>query len=155
MMNSLVVSKNPLFSGFSLEELRIFSSIISDKNIAAGMTVFIEGMPGESLFIIEEGTIRISKMLAEGEEKTLVVLGVDDFFGEMAILDGSPRSATARVIEDAKLLLLKKSDFELLCDENPKIGLKFVRNIVKVFTGRVRDSNDALREILLWTGKKR
>jgi len=152
-MDTSVVLRNPLFSGFTPEEIQGFSSIITDKNIAAGMAVFIEGMPGESLYLIEKGTIRISKMLAEGEEKTLVVLGVDDFFGEMAILDGAPRSATARVIEDAKLLLIRKNDFESLCDGDPKIGLKFLRNIIKVFTGRVRDSNDALRDILLWTEK--
>lgn len=150
-----MISRNPLFSGFTPEEITVFAAIITDKSIAAGMTVFIEGMPGESLFLIAEGTIRISKMLAEGEEKTLVVLGADEFFGEMAILDGSPRSATARVVENAKLLLLKKSDFEKLCDENPKVGLKFIRNIVRVFTDRVRESNDALRDILLWADKKR
>lgn len=155
MFDSSIVSRSPLFDGFTPDEISVFSSIISDKTIAAGMTVFIEGMPGESLFLVAEGTIRISKMLAEGEEKTLVVLGADDFFGEMAILDGSPRSATARVVENAKLLLLKKSDFEKLCDENPKVGLKFIRNIVKVFTGRVRESNEALRDILLWAEKKR
>lgn len=154
-MDSSMISRNPLFSGFTPEEITVFAAIITDKSIAAGMTVFIEGMPGESLFLIAEGTIRISKMLAEGEEKTLVVLGADEFFGEMAILDGSPRSATARVVENAKLLLLKKSDFEKLCDENPKVGLKFIRNIVRVFTDRVRESNDALRDILLWADKKR
>jgi len=152
-MDDTALSQSPLFQDFTPEEILVFSSNVSIKTISAGMTVFIEGMPGESLFLIEMGTIRISKMLAEGDEKTLVILGADDFFGEMAILDGSPRSATARVVEDAKLLLLKKSDFELICEENPKVGLKFVKNIVKVFTKRVRESNQEIRDILIWANK--
>ncbi|HAD04846.1 MAG: hypothetical protein A2091_11855 [Desulfuromonadales bacterium GWD2_61_12] len=152
-MDNSVLALSPLFSGFTPDEISVFASLITEKTISAGMTVFLEGMPGESLFIIEKGTVRISKMLAEGDEKTLVVLGTDDFFGEMAILDGSPRSATARVIEDAKLLLLKKSDYESICDENPRVGLKFVKNIIKVFTTRIRESNQELREILIWASK--
>lgn len=152
-MDKSVLSQSPLFSEFTSDELLVFSSILTDKFISAGMTVFIEGMPGESLFIIEKGTIRISKMLAEGDEKTLVILGADDFFGEMAILDGTPRSATARVVEDAKLLLLKKADFDTICEENPRVGLKFSKNVIKVFTRRIRECNQEIRDILIWANK--
>jgi CRP-like cAMP-binding protein len=117
----------------------------------AGKTVFIENMPGEFLYLVKEGTIRISKMLAEGDEQTLVVLGAEDTFGEMAVLDGAPRSATARVIEDAQLFSLGKSDFEELCDSYPALGLKLMRNIIRIFSRRIRESNQEYREMLMWS----
>jgi len=90
-------------------------------------------------------------MLAEGDEKILVVLGPDDFFGEMAILEKTPRSATARVAEDALLLSLQRKDFETFCDKNPNLGLKLMRNIVRIFTRRVRENSQEYREMLIWS----
>jgi CRP-like cAMP-binding protein len=93
-------------------------------------------------------------MFAEGDEKTLVVLGPEDIFGEMAIIDGLPRSATARVAEDAELISLKKKDFESLCQQAPELALKMVMNIVGVFSKRVREANDEYRDMLIWSLKK-
>jgi CRP-like cAMP-binding protein len=119
-----------------------------------GTTVFIENMPGESLFLVSKGTVRISKMFAEGDEKTLVVLGPEDIFGEMAVIDGLPRSATARVAEDAELISLKKKDFDTLCKENPGLALKLTMNIVRVFSKRIREANDEYRDMLIWSLQK-
>lgn len=144
-----------LFKDLSDEEIAALAGIFSERVMDEGMTVFIENMPGESLYLVQRGAIKISKMLAEGEEKTLVILGPEDVFGEMAILDGAPRSATARVAESAKLLSIKKDDFEKLCDSNPKLGLKLMRNIIRVFSQRIRENNEDYREMLLWSlGKK-
>ncbi len=144
-----------LFRDMDVSERTLLTSLFTEKRLDEGMTVFIENMPGESLYLITEGIIRISKMLAEGDEKTLVILGPEDVFGEMAILDGGPRSATARVIESTTLLGLRKVDFENLCETTPQLGIKLVRNIVGVFSQRIRDNNDDYREMLLWAlGKK-
>jgi CRP-like cAMP-binding protein len=140
-----------LFKDMTESELGVLAGLFSEKSFQEGMTVFIEKMPGESLYLILEGTIRISKMLAEGEEKTLVILGPDDVFGEMAILDGAPRSATARVIESARLFSIRKNDFEALCEQTPKLGLKLMRNIVRVFSQRIRENREDYREMLLWS----
>ena len=72
-------------------------------------------------------------------------------FGEMAVIDGLPRSATARVAEDAELISLKKSDFEKLCGEQPGLALKMVMNIVRVFSKRIREANEEYREMLIWS----
>jgi CRP-like cAMP-binding protein len=108
-------------------------------------------MPGESLYLIRRGAVKISKMLAEGEEKTLVILGPEEIFGEMAILDGAPRSATARVAEEADLLSVRKAEFEALCEQNPALALKLMRNIVRIFSQRIRENNGEYREMLLWS----
>jgi CRP-like cAMP-binding protein len=143
-----------MLQGFSDDELGELSNFCEIREMSESTTVFIENMPGESLFLIKSGTIRISKMFAEGDEKTLVVLGPEDIFGEMAVIDGLPRSATARVAEDAELISVKKKDLERLCSENPALALKMVSNIVRVFSKRVRESNEEYRDMLIWSMQK-
>jgi CRP-like cAMP-binding protein len=118
-----------------------------------GMTVFVENMPGESLFLIRQGAIKISRMLAEGDEKTLVILGAEEIFGEMAILDAAPRSATARVAEEARLLSIRKADYEVLCEQNPRLALKLTRNIVRVFSRRIEKTRMIQGIVVLVHGK--
>ncbi len=139
-----------LFKDMSNDELSLLARLFHEKNMEEGTTVFIENMPGESLYLIGQGTIKISKMIAEGDEKTLVILGPEDVFGEMAILDGAPRSATARVMEKAQLLSIKKSDFDKLCEANPRLGIKLMRNIIRLFSRRIRENNDEYKEMLIW-----
>ncbi len=143
-----------LLKGFDNEALGKLASYCEMREMSEGTTIFIENMPGESLFLVKKGTIRISKMFAEGDEKTLVVLGAEDIFGEMAVIDGLPRSATARVAENAELISLKKVDLERLCRDDAALALKLLSNIVKVFSKRVREANEDYRDMLIWSMQK-
>lgn len=140
-----------LFKGMDKTELGRLAGLFRELSMEEGGTVFIEQMSGESLYLIQEGTVKISRMFAEGEEKTLVVLGPEDVFGELAVIDGAPRSSTARVAETAKLLALKKNDFDKLCEADPRLGMKLMRNIVRLFSRRVRECNDEYRQMLIWS----
>jgi CRP-like cAMP-binding protein len=146
-----VIRDSTMLQGMNDADFIRLAEFCEERQMAEGTTVFIENMPGESLFLIRKGTIRISKMFAEGDEKTLVVLGPEDIFGEMAVVDGLPRSATARVAEDADLISLKKKDFEVLCKNDPALALKLVMNIVRVFSKRIREANDEYRDMLIWS----
>ena len=148
------IKNSTMIAGLSDDELTQLANYCEMRDMGEGTTVFIENMPGESLFLVKKGTIRISKMFAEGDEKTLVVLGPEDIFGEMAVIDGLPRSATARVAEDAELISLKKKDLEKLCKEDASLALKLVSNIVKVFSKRVREANEEYRDMLIWSMQK-
>lgn len=143
-----------MLQGLSDEDLQKLAGVCEMRQMGEGTTIFLENMPGEALFLIRKGIVRISRMFAEGDEKTLVVLGPEDIFGEMAIVDGLPRSATARVAENAELISLKKKDFESFCRQNPELALKIVLNIVRVFSKRVREAGDEYRDMLLWSMKK-
>jgi CRP-like cAMP-binding protein len=143
-----------MLKGFSDQDLGRLAGFCDMREMAEGTTVFIENMPGESLFLIKKGTIRISRMFAEGDEKTLIVLGPADVFGEMAVIDGLPRAATARVAEDVELISLNKSSLEQLCDDDAALGLKLVNNIVRVFSKRVREANEEYRDMLIWSLQK-
>ena len=145
------ISSSIMLQGFSGEDLSKVAGFCEMREMGEGTTVFIENMPGESLFLIKKGTIRISKMFAEGDEKTLVVLGPEDIFGEMAVIDGLPRAATARVAEDAELISLSKKDLERFCQDDAALALKLVNNIVKVFSRRVREANEEYRDMLIWS----
>ena len=74
------LSDSPLFKGLAAKEIEFLGSVFSARQVAEGKTVFIENMPGEALYLIKRGTVRISQMLAEGDEQILVVLGAGDIF---------------------------------------------------------------------------
>ena len=148
------IKDSTMLQGFSDQDLASLAGFCEMRKMEEGTTVFIENMPGESLFLIKKGTIRISRMFAEGDEKTLIVLGPEDIFGEMAVIDGLPRAATARVAEDAELISLNKKSLEQLCEKNASLGLQLVRNIVKVFSKRVREANEEYRDMLIWSLQK-
>ncbi len=139
-----------LFDQMNAVEIDTVGALFQEKKLEKDKTVFVEQMPGESLYLIKKGSVRISKLIAEGDEKTLVTLKTGDVFGEMAILDGSSRSATARVETNAILLSINKTDFEKLCTSHPGIALKIMRNIICVFSKRIRENNDDYREMLMW-----
>lgn len=138
----------PLFSELSDAEMGVFSSFMSERRIEDGATVFIENMPGESMYLLEIGAIRISKMIAEGEEITLAQLGPLDYFGEMALVEPGPRSVTARALKPTVLWGMKKSDFDRLCEKHPQLGVKLIKNILKVFSRRIRENDHEIRGLI-------
>ena len=152
--NFITIKNSMLLQDLSNEDLEGLATYCEMRTMNEGTTVFIENMPGESLFLITKGSIRISKMFAEGDEKTLVALGPEDVFGEMAVIDGLPRSATARVAENAELISFKKKDLERLCSDDAQLALKLVSNIVRVFSKRVRESSEEYRDMLIWSMQK-
>ena len=148
------IKNSIMLQGLSDQELGKLAGFCEMREMAEGTTVFIENMPGESLFLVKKGTIRVSRMFAEGDEQTLVVLGPEDIFGEMAVIDGLPRSATARVAENAELISLNRKSLEQLCRDDASLALKLVKNIVRVFSKRVREVNEEYRDMLIWSMQK-
>lgn len=150
----LPLKDSSMFKGLVATDLDKLANFCQVRNMAEGTTVFIENMPGESLFLVKKGAVHITKMFAEGDEETLVTLGPNDIFGELAVVDGLPRSATARISEDAELISLTKESFEKLCKEDACLALKLLSNIVKVFSERVHEAKDEYRAMLVWTLQK-
>ena len=137
-VDSSKLLSSPLFTGLARQEIEYLCSIFTWTQISKGKTVFIENMPGESLYIINQGAVQISQMLAEVEEQTLISLEPGDVFGEMAVIDGGSRLATARIVEDAVLYSLNRKSFNTLASEKPRLGLQLTLNIVRIFSGKIR-----------------
>ncbi|MFO7982976.1 MAG: cyclic nucleotide-binding domain-containing protein [Desulfuromonadales bacterium] len=140
---------SPLSKDFDRDESLVLADFFQKKEMDAGMTVFIENMPGESLYLIQKGQVDISKMVVDGCEQSLVKLGPLELFGELAILDSCPRSATARVIEDAAFLVITRFEYERLRSINPEIALKLTLNIIRLFSGKVHENSEEYRRMLL------
>jgi CRP-like cAMP-binding protein len=112
------------------------------RSYLAGEYIFREGDLGEEMFIIHSGSVRITKTTDEGE-KTLVVLGTGDFFGEMAVIDKEPRSASAVAAVDTICIALNEDLFEQQMQRNAKI----VKKILKNMSSRLRSMNEQLKNL--------
>lgn len=114
------------------------------KTYPAGGVIFREGDVGAEMFIIQSGQIKITKKTAN-EEKTLVILSEGDFFGEMAVIDREPRSASAIAITETKCIVLNHEVFESTMQNNTHIVKKILRNM----SSRLRDANKQIENLLL------
>lgn len=141
--------KSALFNKMTEEQIRLLSKVFKIKTVTEGATLFVENMQGESLYLIESGTIKITKMLAEGDEQVMAILGPDDVFGEMAIFAGDSRAVSARVAETANLFSLSRSDYDKLSQVDPKLSLLLTQNIIAIFSERLRGAQNEYREMLL------
>jgi CRP/FNR family transcriptional regulator, cyclic AMP receptor protein len=110
-----------------------------------GDIIFREGDMGNEMYIIQSGKVKIAKQLKSGEEKTLVILGPGDFFGEMAVIDKDVRSANAVALEASRLIALDEEVFEMHMQTNPKI----VKKILKNLTSRLRDANQQIANLMI------
>jgi CRP/FNR family cyclic AMP-dependent transcriptional regulator len=109
----------------------------------AGTVIFREGEPGDHMFVLQSGRVRIAKEQPQGP-RTLAVLGPGEFFGEMAILNDKPRTATAEAIEEVRALVLDHRTFEAMVVGNTEIALRLIKKL-----SRRLDSANTLIEILL------
>lgn len=114
------------------------------EHIGMGTVLFYEGDPGQEMYIIQAGKVRISKKV-RNVEKTLVILGKGEFFGEMAILNNRPRSATATIIEDCKILIIDRETFETMIRNNAEVAIR----IIKKLAARLQEADNQIENLLL------
>lgn len=113
------------------------------REFSAGDVLFREGEPGNVMFVIQSGAIRITKNVA-GEERVIAVLGAGEFLGELAILNNKPRGATAVIIEPTRCLVIEAKTLEAMVARNAEIAMRLIKKLAKRL-----DSADALIEILM------
>jgi CRP-like cAMP-binding protein len=116
----------PIFAGLSEEVLWSVAERMLVRHVPAGQLVFAEGTPGDAFYLIESGQVEIVSGAREGRS-VLARLSADEFFGEMALLTGKPRSTAARAATHTNLWVLYRSDFDDLVNRNPSISLALSR----------------------------
>ena len=114
------------------------------KRFPLGTVLFREGDRGEEMFILQSGKVKISKKI-RGVEKTLATLEKGEFFGEMAILNDKPRSASAETIEDSDMLVIDRKTFETLLRSNVEIAIRFIKRLAD----RLRETNDQMEALMI------
>jgi CRP-like cAMP-binding protein len=114
------------------------------REVKAGEVIFTEGDLGTEMFIVHEGKVEILKEVEGGESKPLVAFEKGDFFGEMAILEDLPRTATARAVTDSTLLSINGSTFDQMLRANPEIAVRMMRKLSR----RLRETDALLKSAL-------
>ena len=131
----------PLFASLDDRAAGELRDLLELREVPGGTTLFRLGDTGDSMYLIERGRVRISIRDADGSDVTLAELAGGDFFGEMALLDGKPRSADTTVVEDAFFAVLSRDNFLNFVRANPDVALKMLSAI----THRLRKTDEMLR----------
>jgi CRP-like cAMP-binding protein len=136
------LARIPFFHGLSSEALALIRQAVTEENHATGTRLFQYGDIGDKLFIIIEGSIRISREIPGMGEEALAVLGPGEVFGEMSLLDEFPRSADARVHESCRLLVISKEHFDDLLFLQKDLAYEVLWNAVRILSVRLRETNE-------------
>jgi len=134
----------PLFSGLSDAALSALATRVRVRGYRKGEVLFHKDDPGTSLFLVRTGRVKISTFSAEGKEAVFTVHGPGDVFGELALLDGAPRSATATALELSRLLSLDRASFVSFLREQPDVGLILLGQL----TARVRRLSTQVEDLM-------
>ncbi len=139
-----LLARVAFFEGISERGLLLFSEVTKAESYGLGEQIFSFGDPGDKLYIIVDGKVRISRDVAGLGEEALAVLGPGEVFGEMSLLDESPRSAGAKAHERCRLLTVTKSDFDDLLFLHKSLAFEVLWTCVKVLSARLRETNEKL-----------
>ncbi len=142
-----ILRKVPLFKGMNKSELNEFDKIIHRRKYKEQETIFYEGEPGVGMYIVQEGAVGIYKNTVEDEKEELAQLSAGEFFGELALLDETPRSATAVALEDTRILGLFLPDLLDLIDRKPRLGNKFLFQLAMLIGERLKHTNQELQTL--------
>ncbi len=138
------LARVPFFQGLTREALALIAQVTTEESHGLGTRIFQYGDPGDKVFILLEGKVRISREVAGMGEEALAVLGPGEVFGEMSLLDEAPRSADARVHERCRLLVIAKDAFDDLLFLHKDLAYEVLWNSVRMLSARLRETNEKL-----------
>lgn len=146
---SLQLDRFGLFTGLSADVLARVEQAMSVETHAAGDFVFREGDPGDKLFLIDSGAVRISQRLGATGEEALAVLRAGDYFGDMALIDAHPRSADAIVDEDVRCFTITRSEFLEMLRVDAELTVTVLFRFIETLVDRLRTNNGRIRALNL------
>jgi CRP/FNR family cyclic AMP-dependent transcriptional regulator len=138
-----VLRNDPLFGQLGTDNLSRLASYAHTKSVSAGTRIFEKGDPGTSLFAVLRGTVRISNQSADGKDAVLNMISAGGIFGEIALLDGQPRTADAFAVSECELMQIDRRDFVPLVKANPEIALK----LIEILCGRIRHTSEQVEDM--------
>lgn len=154
-MNSLtakaVLQRNYLFRGLPDAALERMAGIATRRIYQKGSVIFAQGERGDALFGVVAGRVRISASGAGGQEVFLNIMEPGDTFGEIAVMDGLPRTAGATALDPATLIVIKRTDFLQLLEREPRLAI----HLLKLLCERLRWTSELVEESAFLTGPAR
>jgi len=144
-VSTLLLRNVPLFATLPDSQLAVLTSVVSRRSFPRGTTVIAAGDSTDSLYVVISGRLKVMMSDDEGREVILSMLGPSEYFGEMALIDDSPRSASVITLETCELLVLAKRDFKKCVAENFEMSMTLMRGLVK----RLRDADQKIGSLAL------
>ena len=142
---AVILKMNPMFGDLGPDELARISSLCHVRHLATGEMLFHKGDPGDALFGVRRGQIRIETGAAGGGRLTLNLMGPGELFGEVAVLDGFSRTADAAAGAPTELFVLRREDFLGLLEREPKVAIKIIMQLCR----RIRWQGEGIEESVL------
>jgi CRP/FNR family transcriptional regulator len=139
-----VLASVPLFAALDVESAAMLESLMTRRSVARGHVVFREGDPGDRLFVVLDGKVKISRAAADGRENLLAVLGSGEMFGELSLFDPGPRTASVSAITDSTLASLDHDDLRPLLSERPGVAVELLQALAQ----RLRRTNEAMADLV-------
>jgi CRP/FNR family transcriptional regulator/CRP/FNR family cyclic AMP-dependent transcriptional regulator len=137
------LARIPLLSDVSAEALGQLSQHLRRRSYQRGEIVFHQGDPGDTLHLVQQGRVKVVLPAESGDEVVLAILGPGDCFGELALLDGEPRSATVVAVESVETFALGRNDFLSFIRSNPEVAERLVANLARV----IRRANEEVADL--------
>jgi len=138
-----VLRQLPLFAELSEDGLKALSRLVMERRLEADEVLFWEGDASDFFYVITAGRVKVFKHASGGKEITIGFFSAGEMFGEVAIFDGGAYPASAQATMTTRLLGIKKTDFTSFIAAYPQVAI----NIIKVLSGRLRDSQGRLRDL--------
>ncbi|GJD49048.1 Cyclic AMP receptor protein [Methylobacterium crusticola] len=137
-----LLAVNPFFASLGGAAVEAIAALCVTRSLEAGRTLFFKGDPGDALYAIRRGQIRITTGTEDGRRVTLNMLGPGDVFGEVALLDGHPRTATALASEPTDLFVILRSDLLALIESRPGLAVQ----LIELLCARIRWMSERAEE---------
>lgn len=137
-----LLAVNPFFASLGPEAVTAIASLCVTRTVEAGRTLFLKGDPGDALYAIRRGQVRIATGTEDGRRRTLNLLGGGDVFGEVALLDGHPRTADALAAEATDLFVVLRRDFLALIERRPALAIQ----VIELLCARIRWMSEQAEE---------
>jgi CRP/FNR family cyclic AMP-dependent transcriptional regulator len=144
-VSTAVLKAVPLFASVPEEQLRMLTVVVARKSVSRSTTVMAGGDATDSLYIVLSGRLKVMMSDSEGKEVILAILGPGEFFGEMGLIDDSPRSASVVAMESCELLSVTKRDFKKCLAENFEMSMAVMRGLVR----RLREADRKIGSLAL------
>ena len=129
MSSAVVLQKVPLFSQLAPAELQRVVEVARERSYPKNSVILFEDGPGDALYVVAKGQVKVVLIGEDGREVILSVLGEGEFFGEMALIDDEPRSAHVIAMEDSALIVLRREDFQGILIHAPGIALALLKEL--------------------------
>jgi CRP-like cAMP-binding protein len=144
-LNADLFREVPLFADLDEADLDSLLAVATRRKFPKDSVIFFEHDPGDSLFMILSGRVKVTILSDDGREIILSVLGEKDFFGEMSLLDNEPRSATAIAMEDTEVVILHQREFLSIVERRPRVLVL----LLAVLSSRLRKANHQIGSLAL------